>query len=64
MSTVPVPAGEVATTRVSLTGVKLAAGVPPKLTPVTPVKPVPMIARTVPPAAAPLVGATLVIVGP
>ena len=57
MSTVPaVPAGEVAVIWVSLSTVKLCAGVLPKLTAVAPVKPVPVIVTVVPPVVGPAVG--------
>ena len=63
-STVPAPsAGEVAVIDVALLTVKPAAAVPPKLTAVAPVKPVPVIVTDVPPAVVPLFGLTLVTVG-
>ena len=62
-STVPVPAGLSAVIVVSLTTVKLVAGVVPKSTAVAPVKPVPVIVTEVPPAAGPLVGLMPVTVG-
>jgi hypothetical protein len=43
--------------------VKFAAGVPPKLTPVAPVKLVPVMVTTVPPEAGPLEGLTPVTEG-
>jgi hypothetical protein len=55
-STVPAPAGLAAMIEVGLTTVSLAAGVAPKLTAVTPVKPVPVIVTKVPPTAGPEVG--------
>ena len=65
MSTVPaVCAGEVAVIDVALFTVNDAAAVAPKLTAVAPVKPVPVIVTDVPPAVGPLVGLTLVTVGP
>jgi hypothetical protein len=63
-STVPEPAGEVAVTWVSETTVKPVAAVDPKLTPVAPVNPVPVIVTSVPPAAGPEVGLIPVTVGP
>jgi hypothetical protein len=63
MSTVPVPAGEVAVIWVALLTVKDAAAVPPKLTAVAPVKLVPVIFTDVPPAAGPEDGLTFVTVG-
>ena len=48
---------------VSLTNEKLVAAVPPMVTPVTPVKPVPVIVTLVPPAVVPLVGEIAVTVG-
>jgi hypothetical protein len=53
MSTVPVPAGAVAMISVSDTTVKLVAAVVPKLTPVAPVNPVPVMSTVVPPDASP-----------
>jgi hypothetical protein len=55
-STVPVPAGAVAVICVALTGVNEVAGVPPKLTPVAPVKFVPVTVTVVPPAWGPDAG--------
>ena len=48
--TVPVPAGLIAVRVVSLTTVTSVAAVVPKSTPVSPIKPVPMIVTNVPPA--------------
>ena len=62
-STVPDPAGDVAVIEVSLLKVKPAAFVAPNFTPVTPVKPVPVMVTLVPPATGPVVGLTLVTVG-
>jgi hypothetical protein len=62
-STVPLPVGAVAEIEVELVTEKFAAGVPPKLTPVAPVKFVPVIVIEIPPAAVPLVGVTPVTVG-
>jgi len=45
------------------TTVKLGADVPPKLTEVAPVNPVPVIVTTVPPVVGPAVGNTPVTVG-
>ena len=59
----PLPAGVVAVILVALTTVKLVAGVPPMVTPVAPVKFVPVIVMVVPPAGEPLVGEILVTVG-
>jgi hypothetical protein len=63
ISTGPVPAGETAVIEDSEFTVKLAAFVEPNLTAVAPVKLVPAIVTDVPPAAGPLFGSTLVIVG-
>jgi hypothetical protein len=63
-STVPaLPAGEIATIDVSLFTVKLVAGVEPKVTPVAPVKPVPVIVTAVPPLGEPVLGDSAVTVG-
>ena len=62
-STVPVPAGEVAVIWVALITVNEPAALPPKLTPVAPEKFVPVMVTLVPPAAAPVFGATPVTVG-
>ncbi len=51
--TAPEPAGETAVIWVSELTTKLAAAVPPKLTAVAPVKPVPVMTTLVPPAARP-----------
>jgi hypothetical protein len=51
-----VPEGETAVIWVSLTTLKLAAGVEPKLTAVAPPKLVPVIVTVVPPVASPDVG--------
>jgi hypothetical protein len=60
MSTVlpAVPEGETAVIWVSLTILKTAAGVEPKLTAVAPLKVVPVIVTAVPPAGGPNVGET------
>ena len=62
-STVPLPAGLVAVTWVALTTVNVVAALPPKLTPVAPLKSVPVMVTEVPPAAGPLPGATALTVG-
>ena len=62
MSTVPAPAGAVAEIWLELFTENVAA-VPPKLTPVAPVKPVPLIVTVVPPVVGPDVGLTLVTDG-
>jgi hypothetical protein len=63
MSTVPAaPAGAVAEIWLDLLTTNVAA-VPPKLTPVAPVKPVPLIVTVVPPVVGPDVGLTLVTDG-
>ncbi len=56
-------AGEVACTDVALTKLNAAAAVPPNDTPVTPVRLVPVIVTTVPPAIGPDVGDNEVTVG-
>ena len=62
--TVPaVPAGAVAVIEVALLTVKLVAAVTPKVTPVAPVKSVPVSVTTVPPAVLPELGVTAVTVG-
>lgn len=62
--TVPaVPAGVVAVIEVALLTVKPAAGLAPKLTPVAPMKSVPVSVTTVPPAVLPEPGETAVTVG-
>ena len=63
MSCVPLPAGLTAVTVVSETKLKLAAAVDPKLTPVTWVKPLPVIVTAVPPAGVPTLGLTAVTTG-
>ena len=61
-STVPaLVAGATAVIDMELFTVKLVAGVPPKLTPVAPVNPVPVIVIVVPPVAGPETGDTAVI---
>jgi hypothetical protein len=60
----PLPAGLTTVTELALTTVTLVAGAVPKRTAVAPVKPVPMIATEVPPAAGPDVGLRPVTVGP
>jgi hypothetical protein len=63
-STLPPPAvGETAVIDVSPFTVGVAAGVPPKLTPVALVNPVPVIVTVVPPLAGPTVGETPVTLG-
>ena len=62
MSTVPVPAGDVAVIDVAELNVKLA-GVVPNFTFVTPVKLVPVSVTVVPPAEGPAVGEIEVTVG-
>ena len=63
MSTVPVPAGDVAVIEVAELTVKPVAGVAPKLTAVAPVNPVPVTVTEVPPAVGPAVGEIEVTVG-
>jgi hypothetical protein len=63
MSTGLTPGGDVAETEVLLSTENDAAGVTPKSTAEAPVKPVPVIATTVPPAKGPLVGLIPVMVG-
>ena len=63
MSTVPVPAGEVAVIWVAELTVKLVAGVAPNATAVAPVKPVPVMVTDVPPADGPDAGEIDVTVG-
>lgn len=58
------PAAVVAVIVVSLTTVKFATATPPKVTPLAPVKSVPVIVTLVPPAVLPLEGVRLVTVGP
>ncbi|GGO99706.1 hypothetical protein GCM10012280_66780 [Wenjunlia tyrosinilytica] len=60
--TVPEPAGAAVVIWVALTGVN-DTDVPPNLTALAPVKPMPVIVTGVPPAAGPLVGLTPVITG-
>jgi hypothetical protein len=62
-STVPAPAGEVAVICVALLTVNVVAAVAPNFTAVVPVKFVPVMVTTVPPAAGPLAGLTSVTVG-
>jgi hypothetical protein len=62
-STVPAPAGEVAVICVALLNVNVVAAVAPNFTAVAPVKFVPVMVTTVPPAAGPLAGLTLLTVG-
>ena len=64
MSTVPEPAGEVAEIEISLLTVYEAAAVPPNMTAVAPVNPVPVMVTTVPPVTGPLAGVRLVTAGP
>jgi len=54
--TAPVPAGVVATISVSETTLNSVHSLPPKVTLVAPVKPVPVMVTGVPPASGPLVG--------
>ncbi len=62
-STVPVPAGAVAVIGVALLTVKVVAATVPNLTPVAPVKLVPVMVTEVPPAVDPEVGLMPVTVG-
>ena len=62
-STVPVPAGLTAVMVVALITVRFVAAAPPKLTLVAPVKLVPVMVTTAPPAAGPEAGEMLVTVG-
>ena len=62
-ATVPVPAGSFTVSCVGLTTVTEVPGVVPKSTAVTVVKLEPVTVTVVPPAAGPVVGATLVTVG-
>ncbi len=62
-STVPVPAGLSAVIVVSFTTVTFVAAVVPKSTAVAPVKSVPVIVTSVPPAVGPLVGLRPVTAG-
>ena len=63
MSTVPLPAGDVAVMDVAETAVNAVAAFVPNFTAVAPVKPVPVIVTVVPPASGPPVGLTLVMAG-
>jgi hypothetical protein len=63
MSTVPDPAGLAHVIWVSETTFTPVAALAPKLTPVAPVNPLPVIVTLSPPLAFPLVGATLVTCG-
>ena len=63
MSTVPVPAGDVAVIWVAELTLKVVAAVAPKVTAVAPVKLVPVIVTVVPPAPGPDVGEIDVTVG-
>ena len=58
-----VPAGVVQVMVVELTTTLFVAAVPPKVTFVAPVKPVPVSVTAVPPAVRPVFGATLVSLG-
>lgn len=63
-STTPtLPGGEIAVIEVALSNVKNNAGVAPNLTPVTPVKFVPVMVTLVKPSVIPEFGATLLIAG-
>lgn len=62
-STGDVPAGDVATIVVSVSTTTPVPGVAPKLTPVAPVKPVPVIVTAVPPLFGPPLGESEVTVG-
>ena len=57
------PAGVTAVIWVSPVTVKLVAALPPKVTALAPVRPVPVIVTLVPPAVDPELGVALVIVG-
>ena len=59
-----VPAGVTAVIEVALTTVRLVAAAPPMVTPVAPVKLVPVIVTEVPPAIGPVEGLIAVTVGP
>ena len=63
MSTVPVPAGDVAVMRVELVTRNRAAAVEPNVTAVDPVKWEPLTVTVVPPLVGPVLGATEVTVG-
>ena len=58
-----VPAGVTAVIEVALATTTLVAGTPPTVTPLAPVKLVPVMVKAVPPAVVPKVGAMLVMVG-
>jgi hypothetical protein len=62
-STVPLPAGAVAVTWVSLTTVKLEAALLPKDTPVAPVRCTPVIVTVLPPPIGPAEGLSAVTAG-
>src|ERR1700712_1099364 len=62
-STTLVPPGATTVSRVSLKRITVLPGLPPKLTSVTPVKPLPVTVTTVPPAGGPLTGETPVTTG-
>ncbi len=63
MSTVPVPAGDVAVIEVAELTVNPVAAVAPKVTAVTLEKPVPVMVTLAPPLAGPVVGAIELTVG-
>ena len=63
MSTVPLPAGDIAVMDVAETN-KNDAALVPNFTAMAPVKPLPVMVTVVPPASGPLVGLTLVTIGP
>jgi hypothetical protein len=63
ISTVPVPAGDLAVIDVEELTVKLLAAVAPKVTAVAPENPVPVIVTDVPPAPGPDVGETAATAG-
>ena len=58
-----VPTGVTALMLVSLSTVKLVAAVPPIVTPLAPVKPVPVMVTAVPPSVEPVAGVMPVTVG-
>ncbi len=62
-STEPVPGGEVAVIWLSFTTLTAVAAAAPKLTPVAPVKPPPVIVTAVPPPVPPVFGLTPDTVG-
>src|SRR5207302_2500582 len=62
-NTLPPPAGETASISVSDLTLKLLALVAPNLTPLTPLKPVPVIFTLVPPSSEPSLGLIAVTVG-